>query len=284
MQIALEPRHALHAIDAELGAEAQVGIGGHGGLEPSGGRGATGPIGVDRGLVSAGQAAAAIAQQIKADAGLEAPVLEASGVGIDVLFDQAGVEEQQLAIGAEEIAAGSIEQSPGLQPNLGRAVGAGGQVDPIAKADAKAEVKGPAQLQPNAAIDIESQTRNVESERQIEAGGRQALAQLEVELNRVGLGRQVGARTPEADVVAVGITQQLTIAVKPAGLNIGAGDLTIEVDVLQHPKPGVQQLVQALLDDRNRAAFGAELAAQVGQEAVADCANETGAFANRIPN
>ena len=232
LEVALQPRYALHTRGIEHGIEAHRCLGIDRAAIPG-----LGPFG-------GGDAAATIAQQVHADRGRQPAVLEAGGIRVHVLFHQVGLEEQQLARRTEEVIAGPIQQRPCFQAEFRCGVVSAGEIDAIRQADAEAEIKAPAHLQLQAAVHIQGHAWNVEGEGNLKPSFIEALAQFHVELNCINSRRQVLTWCPQADICTVAILEPLAIAIEPTHLDICQVDAVVQIRVLQDVQAVVQQVKQ----------------------------------------
>ena len=154
------------------------------------------------------QAVAGVTLQIHADGRIHAAGLEGGASLVDAGIRHCGMEEEQGAFRTERrddarVGGRTIQIGAGREANfrlLGIAVGR--QVEAIRHAQAKAEVPGPADVQGEAAVDIEGEAGDVEGQWNGHAGAQELLPQGHVELDGVRRGGQLATLAPQADQVA----------------------------------------------------------------------------------
>ena len=210
--------------------------------------------------------ASIVALDIQVQGAAQAAALVARLAGVGVAVDHLGLEEQQLAAalkGADSVRIGRVAVQVGrhIQAQLrhiGILTGVGAQEEALAGRQAEAKVVLPAGLQRKPAVHIQIKARQADVQRQVQAGTRNAPAQIHVKADRVdATGGQWQARLPGRHQVAVEAIE--------AGRHVIDRDQLVAVPIEQDVQ-AAEDIEQLLADQFDRLAFARELGPQVLQQ------------------
>ena len=223
------------------------------------------------------QAARPVAHQIQRQLAGQGAGLVARTVDVVVDVLDAGLEEQQFAASLERrdpirVGGVAVEVQAQVETELGCVrVRIDAKVEALFRRQTEGEIVGPANVEGEAAVDVEREARQVELERDVQPAAEDASAQVHVEADRIDRALREGhALDPGEQALALGVVE--------ADVDVGQADAAVGVRVLQDAQAGEgveQRLLQQLHGlSGHRPAVGAEQRlAQVQQQAAAQVAD-----------